>query len=387
MTGTQEIKQPKPPRIITLVVTEQCNLDCVYCFEKNKTNRDMPLSVAVASVENYLDSTSDEFDEVQIDFSGGEPLMNFALIKQVVDFVHSRSWRKKHSFSIGTNGTLVTEEVRKWADEHSCVMFSFSFDGLPEVHNRNRNGSYDLLIQNLDFIKRWPLANVKMTIVPESLGSLADSVKHVHALDLRVAANVVFEDVWGENKLEYLRIFDQQLAELVDFYYDNPQFTPPYLVNVPLEGLLFPRKNEERFCGSGKNMVTIDPDGTEYPCHRFLPLSSSRPEPAPDLSFQGIEPQSCAECCLIGVCPSCIAYNYEANGAIDCRTTHHCEFLYLQAMATAKLQYRRLQHDVATNPAESCDIMKGAGIKRMIEAIRMLTSMPKPGVLSESSLA
>ncbi len=373
---------PKPPLILTLIVTEQCNLDCVYCFEKNKSKRKMPISVALATLERHLDSLSEGFDEVQIDFSGGEPLMNFPLIQQVVEHVHSRSWRKRHSFSVGTNGTLITERVRQWADAHPCVMFAFSFDGVPEVHNRNRSESYDQIIRNIDFIKRWPQANVKMTIVPGSLASLASSVKHAHALGLGVAANVVFEDVWGEKKLEYLKLFDQQLAELVDFYFENPLLNPPYLVNVPLEGLLFPRKKDERFCGSGKNMVTVAPDGTEYPCHRFLPVASSRPEPKPDLSFRGIQPERCAGCVLLGVCPSCIAYNHECHNSVDHRTTHHCEFLYLQALATAKLQYRRLQHDIAANPPESCDMLKGAGIKRMIEAIRLLVSMPLPGVLA-----
>lgn len=380
--STPDTPPSKPPYILTLVVTEQCNLDCVYCFEKNKSKRKMPLSVALAAVERHLDSSSDEFDEVQIDFTGGEPLMNFPLIQQVVEHVHSRSWRKRHSFSIGTNGTLVTEKVRQWADAHPCVMFAFSFDGVPEVHDQNRSNSYDQVVRNLDFIKRWPQANVKMTIVPGSLNSLAASVKHAHALGLGLAANVVFEDAWGEKKLDYLRIFDQQLAELVDFYFEHPQLNPPYLVNVPLEGLLFPRKQEVRFCGSGKNMVTVDLDGTEYPCHRFLPVASSHPETKPDLAFHGIQPERCAGCVLLEVCPSCIAYNHECHGSVDQRTTHHCEFLYLQALATAKLQYRRLQLDIAANPPTSCDMLRGAGIKRMIEAIRLLVSAPLPGVLA-----
>ena len=373
----------RPPLILTLVVTEQCNLDCVYCFEKNKSQRRMPLAVAMAAIERYLDSSSANFDEVQIDFTGGEPLLNFALIRQVVDRVHGRSWRKRHSFSIGTNGTLVSDKLRQWSDAHPCVSFAFSFDGVPEAHDRNRSGSYAQLMRNLDFVKRWPDAKVKMTIVPESIAHVAASVKHAHALGLRVAANVVFEDVWGEQKREYLRIFDQQLAELVDFYFANPQFEPPYLVDVPLEGLLFPRGEGERFCGSGRNMLAVDVDGVEYPCHRFLPLASRCPEPRPDLAFHGVRPQRCAGCVLREVCPTCIAYNHECHGEVDQRTTHHCEFVYLQALATAKLQYRRLLHDVAANPPESCDRARGAGIKRVIEAIRLLTAAPPPGVLAE----
>jgi uncharacterized protein len=332
----------------------------------------MPFEIALDVVGRYLDSNSLEFDHVQIDFTGGEPLLNFPLICEVVDYVHAKKWRKGFSFAIGTNGTLITPKIRKWSDEHPCVTFALSFDGIQEAHDKNRSGSYDEVIKNIDFFKKWPDAAVKMTIGPDAIDKVAGSVKHVHAIGLKVAANVVYEDVWRDRKTEYLKIFDQQLSELIKFYVDNPKLDPPFLVNVPLEALLFPKKKHERFCGSGKNMITVDVEGIEYPCHRFLPMSSANPTPNPDLSFKKVRPSKCNNCILLTVCPYCIAYNYECHSDVNQRTTYHCEFIYLQALASAKLQYLKLKKDVIDNPPNRCDKFKGAKIKRTIEAIQLL---------------
>lgn len=386
MSAVNQVITEKPPLLLSLVVTERCNLDCVYCFVKRKSNRDMPLKIARRTIERHLNSTSSKFDHVQIDFTGGEPLLCFPLIRHLVSYTISKRWRKKFSFSIGTNGTLITPEIRWWANEHRCVTFGLSFDGIEEAHDKNRSASYKAVIANIDFFQKQPEATVKMTIGPDSINKIAASVKHVHELGMKVAANVVFEDAWGDDKTKYLKIFDQQLNDLVEFYIRNPSLDPPYLVNVPLEGLLFPRKKHERFCGSGVSMITVDVEGVEYPCHRFLPMSSSNPNPSPELKFNKINPEKCNNCILLTVCPSCIAYNYECYSDVDHRTTHHCEFIQLQALASAKLQYLKLKQDIHNNPPEHCDKITGARIKRTVESIRLLMKMMNKTFLEKSHL-
>lgn len=359
---------------VSLTVTEQCNLDCSYCFVVNKSSREMPLGIALKTVERYLNKAIDGFNQITIEFSGGEPLLCFPLIRQVVDHVISRPWHNPFSFSIGTNGTLITDEVRAWADEHPCVSFALSLDGTEEIQNLNRSNSYSAVMKNLDFFRKWPDSKIKMTIGPESIDHTAACVKHIHELGFELAANLVFEDVWGrgEEKEKYLKIFDRQLRELVGFYMDNQELTPPYLVNFGLEKILRPLEGKIRFCGSGKNMVTIDVDGNEYPCHRFMPMASANPCGRPDFEFKQVKPAQCENCVLVAACPSCLAYNHECHSNVDHRTTHHCEFIKLQAMATAKLQYHKLKHEIQDNPPESCDQETGERIRRKIESIRYL---------------
>ena len=366
----KSIENNKYPRLLTLIVTERCNLDCTYCFEKNKKDREMSLETAVEAVERHLDSDTDEYDHVQIDFTGGEPLMNFNLIREVVDYVVSRKWKKTFDFSIGTNGTLIDEEIRDWASKHPCVAFGLSFDGIKEAQDINRSGSYDKVLKNIDFFKkRSEEAQVKMTIGPESIDKVAEGIMHIHELGMLVTANVVFEDVWGEKQSEYLKTFGEQLEILIEFYHKNPHLEPALLLNIPIEALLLPKDESSRYCGSGKNMRTVDVEGIEYPCHRFTPLASSNPAPNPSLEFKPIEPEKCRNCRLIQICPVCIGYCYEIYSDVNHRTAFHCEFIKLQAMATAKLRYLKLKDNQKINSPESCSDEEGAEIRRTVDSI------------------
>src|SRR3990170_5276180 len=89
-------------RTLQLIITEDCNLRCRYCFEHTKSKRSMPTDVALAAVDKYL-TADDSFSGVIIDFTGGEPLLHFELIRSVVEFVHSKQWPKQHHFNIGSH--------------------------------------------------------------------------------------------------------------------------------------------------------------------------------------------------------------------------------------------------------------------------------------------
>ena len=78
-------------RTCTLMVTHACNLNCTYCYEEFKGDRymDKDLAISIVQSELALVECSDKFEALQIDFMGGEPLMNFPLIKHVVEWVES----------------------------------------------------------------------------------------------------------------------------------------------------------------------------------------------------------------------------------------------------------------------------------------------------------
>ncbi|MCX6578850.1 MAG: hypothetical protein NT166_01540 [Candidatus Aminicenantes bacterium] len=86
-------------------------------------------------------------------------------------------------------------------------------------------------------------------------------------------------------------------------------------------------------------MVTVDVDGTRYPCHRFLPLCTGKPLPDGPVNRQTRwKPEKCAKCNLAPSCPTCIGFNYQLNGDTAKRTTHHCEAFKLGIMASCKLE-------------------------------------------------
>ena len=89
-------------RFISLVVTSNCNLCCKYCYEKHelRDKKIMDPSLAKEIISNYMQEEGTDF--VEIDFFGGEPLLEFDFIREVVDWFHTRKWNKKHRFLIGT---------------------------------------------------------------------------------------------------------------------------------------------------------------------------------------------------------------------------------------------------------------------------------------------
>ena len=157
-------------RSITLTLTHSCNLNCSYCYEKHKNNRRMTFDTAISIVEKELnDDLNLEYDYVEFDFFGGEPLLEFELIKKIVDFIKIRKYKNKYIFFATTNGTILTQEMKLWfVENRNFIVLGLSLDGTREMHNINRSNSYDMI--DIDFyVKYYSEQGVKMTISPETL--------------------------------------------------------------------------------------------------------------------------------------------------------------------------------------------------------------------------
>lgn len=365
------------PYCITLIVTEDCNLSCSYCFEHNKSRRYMTFETAKAAL-NQLLNLGHEYQDIIIEFSGGEPLLNFDLITRVFHYARGLKLEgKRLNFHIGTNGTLLSDAMKRWFENHKCVSLGLSLDGTREIHNRNRSGSYDEISKNFTFFRQYNHP-VKMTISPSTIGHLAECVEHIHWLGFTLEANVVFEDVWGSplEKSALLRVFADELVKLVNFYDRNEQINPPFLIDAKIESLLYPDEKRGRFCGAGRSMATVAPDGKIYPCHRFAPVSTvSPPDEFIDFSPmpERVAPKKCRDCRVRFLCHSCLGYNYEINRDIDNRTTHHCEFVKLQLKASAMLRYRRIMKYLEGSYASECHT-----VRAMANAINYIENNVEP---------
>lgn len=86
----------KSRKTVSMVVTQGCNLRCVYCYEANKTNQTMPVETALGIVHKVLGSTDAGYDECVLEFFGGEPFLNFNLIRQVCDSTWGQPWNKPY---------------------------------------------------------------------------------------------------------------------------------------------------------------------------------------------------------------------------------------------------------------------------------------------------
>lgn len=368
-------------RYVMLTLTHDCNLRCRYCYEPNKS-RDHYMSAETAkqAVAEYMEA-DDEFEGVQFDFFGGEPMLAFDVIREVVDWFHSQPqrWRKNHQFYIGTNGTTLPEEAKPWLTTYKqCVQGGVSLDGNRTAHNLNRSNSYDQVMENLPFYRElWPTQPCKMTISAETIPYVADSIIDLEEKDIPFTANVVFEDIWGtpEQKTQLLNVYAEQLDRLVEYYTDHSDLVPAFMLSRRLEyvnqpgAFAAPSRDCVRWCGAGHETVMVDIDGTRHPCHRFSPWVTGRPAPENLVNRQTEwQPEKCAKCELVGMCPTCAGHNWEANGDASIRTTYHCEAFKIEVLATAKLLANRLSQkqpqDLVNLP-----VAEAARIKRQLDTI------------------
>ena len=349
-------KKEKKHKTLSLLITDICNLDCAYCYEKKsaRTKGQMDFEIAKNVITQYME-IDDDFEDVVIEFFGGEPLLSFSLVKNIFEWFHSLSWEKNAYFSLVTNGTILTQEIKEWLEKNSKrIIVAFTLDGCKKIHDMNRCGSYDLVHANIPFFrKHWPNQPTKFTINEKTIPYIAENVIHLENMELNFNGGVVLEDIWGgsDSKTELLNIYEEQLAILVDFYSERSDLYPPPPLFPSLPEYLFRPYSElvqlengpVRFCGAGHEMVSIDVDGESYPCHRFLPLCTGKPAPSKNVNIQyHWNPDKCAQCNFIFSCPTCAGFNYQINGDTSIRTTFHCEAFKLGMLATCKIEALRL---------------------------------------------
>jgi radical SAM protein with 4Fe4S-binding SPASM domain len=337
----------KKHQIVTLILTRNCNLRCRYCYENHKSKDNMDFKTATGIITHYME-IDNGIENVEVHFFGGEPMLCFSLIKEIVEWFHSNSWEKKCFFFIPTNGTILTPEMKSWfLENRESVIVGFSLDGNRVAHNLSRDNSYDLILPNIPFFQEnWPMQPAKMTICAETIPYVAESIIELENMGLNFTANVVFEDIWGsdEKKTKLLNQYQEQLRLLVEFYTQNSNLEPVrpifghkieyYDYSIPT-----PTNDCVRFCGAGHEHMTVDVDGNMYPCQRFIPWITDRPTPKhPQNRQKEWEPQKCNKCKLLSICPTCVGFNYTMNGDSKIRTTFHCEVIKMEFIASAQLQ-------------------------------------------------
>lgn len=148
---------------ITLQVTQKCNFRCKYCIyseeinksQRSHSNNSMSLDTAMKSID-FLSNHSIDLKEVGIGFYGGEPLLEFELIKKIVAYAKEVFIGKQILFSMTTNGSLLNKEIIKFLKENDFNLM-ISLDGPKDVNDKNRvfsngSGTFDSVINNIELI-------------------------------------------------------------------------------------------------------------------------------------------------------------------------------------------------------------------------------------------
>lgn len=340
----------KIPRYAPSVcVTHSCNLNCVYCYQNHDSCQKMSFETARFIVDWVFDHTPINADTVGFDFIGGEPLLEFHLIKEIFEYACSKKWKIPLNFFATTNGTLLTEDMKAWFSDHKTVFkLGLSIDGTRDTHNHNRSNSFDLIDTEF-FLRNWPEQGVKMTLSDYSLSHLAENIKFIHSLGFKNVRGVNLAEGnfdWDDDK--YIRILVPQLAELVEFYLENNDLIPNQMFDKRLNICEAKERERRKWCGIGVGCPFFDVDGKMYPCAYITPMTFS-PEEISDIvatdftNDDAFIDDDCFENCYIyPICPTCSGANYLNNKSFKKRDKRRCRIQKLISLYVADLQAKKI---------------------------------------------
>ncbi|HNR05617.1 MAG TPA: thioether cross-link-forming SCIFF peptide maturase [Bacillota bacterium] len=286
MDKVLEDKKEMYTKALCLNVAHDCNMRCGYCFastgDYHGGRRLMPFSVASRAVEFLLESSGNR-KRLEVDFFGGEPLMNFDVVKETVLFAREREkeYGKKIGFTITTNGTLLDKETAEFINENMDNIV-LSIDGRKQVNDRMRKftcgaGTYDDIMPKLkSFVASRGDKSyyIRGTFTANNLDFCSD-VLHLADEGFK---EISIEPVAAEKgkayalKEEHLpRIYREydRLAEKYIDYYEKGKGFRYYHFLMDLDGgpCVYKRVSS---CGSGVEYFAVTPDGELYPCHQFV---------------------------------------------------------------------------------------------------------------------
>jgi len=313
---------------------------------------DLAKSIILKEAESV--KNDDRFDRLEIDFMGGEPLMNFDLIKKIVEWLEVEPLSVPFICFATTNGTLLDEDKKAWFKKHKDIMWlGASYDGSTEIQRLNR-GVGENIVDFSFFQKTWPKQTFKLTMSKESLPNLAEGIIESQKKNYRLSASLAQGIDWNEDDAE---LYLKQLRILSNFYIQNPKITP---INVLTKGL-FGLKNlsglQKKFCGTGVHMNTYDVDGKSYGCHMFSPIVLG--DKALELSEVDwtcdtiSDDEYCKECFLKNYCPTCMGFNYRYRDNLSKRDIRWCKMILAEAIASCEFQMKALSTQKSLNTEEA----------------------------------
>ena len=357
-SGLQQYRDGKT-NVITLVVTQACNLKCRYCYmvDKNKSHV-MPKEVGYKAID-YALNLPNPLEAVNLDFVGGEATLEMDLLESLSEYFRDQlegmpchPWKDAFVITVGTNGTTYrSKRFQRFLWRHRGHIWpALTIDGPKEKHDMHRifnngHGSFDTVFESAKlWVRQYWGAGPKVTFSSDDIHLLCDSIVWLWeelGVDI-VAANVVYEDVWkpGDDV-----IFEKQLRRLADISIDKGYWkhknTTLFWEPTPIDVHMADDRN---WCGTGK-MLAIDSKGDIYPCVRFMDYSLGNPDRKARIVgniYDGLDenklraymclrrslqsPQECIECMQQDYCSWCSGYNYDAadSDTMFQRSTANC---------------------------------------------------------------
>ena len=286
MAGQLKKKTAGVVKALCLHIAHTCNLNCSYCFaSQGKYNGDravMSFEVGKQALD-FLVANSGSRRNLEVDFFGGEPLMNFQVVKDLVAYARSieKAHNKNFRFTLTTNGMLVDDDVIEFANRE-CHNVVLSLDGRKEIHDRFRvdyagKGSWERIVPKFQkfvearngkgYYMRGTFTHANPDFLKDiqqmlDLGFTELSMEPVVCApgdpsELTEADKLIVMDQY--EKLAQLMLQRDKEGKPFTFYH--------YMIDLSGGPCIYKRISG---CGSGTEYMAVTPWGDLYPCHQFV---------------------------------------------------------------------------------------------------------------------
>lgn len=286
VAGNLKAKTSGVIKALCIHIAHTCNLNCSYCFaSQGKYHGDramMSLEVGKRALD-FLVENSGSRRNLEVDFFGGEPLMNFDVVKQMVEY--ARSIEKEHNknfrFTLTTNGMLIDDDVIDFANrEMSNVVLSL--DGRKEIHDRYRvdytgKGSWETIVPKFQKLvesrggKNYYMRGTFTHANPDFLNDIKQMLD-LGFTELSMEPVVCADDDPSALTQEDLPIVLEQYEKLAELMRKRDKEGKPftfyhYMIDLTGGPCIYKRISG---CGSGTEYMAVTPWGDLYPCHQFV---------------------------------------------------------------------------------------------------------------------
>lgn len=275
-------------KALCLNVVHDCNLRCKYCFadegEYKGCRKPMSAEVGKRAIDYVLEN-SGNIKNIEVDLFGGEPLMVFDTIKEIVDYAKEKDklYNKNIRFTMTTNATLLNDEIIDYIDKNMGNII-LSIDGRKEVNDNVRirvdgSGCYDRILPNIKKMvdRRDPSKQyyARGTFTRENTDFFEDVMALANEGFSEISIEpVVLPDshnlsIRSEDLTKIYEQYDMLYKEMLRRAENNDNPFKFYHFNIDLNGGPCVYKRIAG-CGAGHEYVAITPDGDIYPCHQFV---------------------------------------------------------------------------------------------------------------------
>lgn len=351
---------PSPIKAMCLHIAHDCNLRCCYCFASTGdfggARTRMSAQVGKKAID-YLIAHSAGRKNLEVDFFGGEPLMNFEVVKEVADYARSleKAHNKNFRFTITTNGLLLDDDKIDYINKQMSNVV-LSIDGRPQVNDRVRStvsgdGCYDIIMPKFKRLveKRGhdqyyvrgtftkynkDFANDVLHLVKEGFDQVSVEPVVTDPKEPYALTEADLPDIFAEyDRLAQLVLEEEKAGRGFNFFH--------FMMDLDQGPCAIKRL---RGCGCGNEYCAITPDGEVYPCHQFVGHPQWKMGDLDTGDFDPAKKAMFAKATVYGKeeCRDCWAKFY-CSGGCNANNMQHCGDIHKPYRLACELEKKRVE--------------------------------------------